>query len=117
MKSAKKTWVFSFRDDAMYWLERLPVTEIVEGEEFTLLSGPGKGETRVAKRMIKAALKERLVREGKILASGTGSRMTKKAKRSRSSSTRPMLRLHRKRSEEPRLRGATHSRGSSIIGL
>ena len=72
MKSAKKTRVFSFKDDAMYWFERLPVTKIVKGEEFTLLSGPGKGETRVAKRMIRTALKERLAREGKIFASGTG---------------------------------------------
>jgi hypothetical protein len=72
MKSVKKTWQFSFGDDALYWLERLPVTEMVEGEEFTLLSGPGNAETRVAKRIIRAALRERLAREGKIFASGTG---------------------------------------------
>jgi len=83
MKSAKKikktkktkrlrTWKFSVRDDVLYWLERLPVTEIVKGEKFTLLSGPGKGETGVAKRMIRAALKERLAREGRVFASGTG---------------------------------------------
>jgi len=67
-----RSWAFSFSGDDLYWLERQPVTEKIEGEEFTLLSGPGKGETRVAKRMIRTALKERLAREGKIFASGTG---------------------------------------------
>jgi hypothetical protein len=75
-KTWKKTWKFSFSNGALDCIKRLPVTEIVEGEEhtFTPARVSQGAEGRAVKRAIRDAMKERLARarEGTFLSRGTG---------------------------------------------
>jgi hypothetical protein len=77
MKSAKKTWKFSYNNGWLDWIEPLPVTEKVEGEEGTFIPLVGEERLRQAKerpvrRAITAAMASRRRARGEILGSGTG---------------------------------------------
>jgi hypothetical protein len=77
MRSAKKTWRFSYNNGWLDWIEPLPVTARVEGEEgtFILLAGEERvrrAEERPVRRAIAAAMESRRRARGEILGSGTG---------------------------------------------
>jgi hypothetical protein len=71
----KKTWKFQFNNGVLDWIERLPVTEEVEGEEgaFILLVGERVrwAQERPVRQAIRAAMESRRRARG-ILGSGSG---------------------------------------------
>jgi hypothetical protein len=72
----KKTWKFSFNNGALDWIERLPVTEEVEGEDSTFILLAGErvlwARTRPVRQAIIAAMESRRRARGENLGTGTG---------------------------------------------
>jgi hypothetical protein len=78
MKSSKKTWKFRFNNGKLDWIERLPVTEKVEGEKVELEEGTFvliaevraevRAEARSVKKAIRAAMESRRLARDEILS-------------------------------------------------